>query len=179
MVAHDSRVRPSAGMPLLWGVTVGLGAIIGGLISVVAFWLARYGPSGDAWSFKGNGALIAYGLFPAALAAGWTALVLHRRSHHAWRALGLAAGLVGVLLLAADAALLPLFGSAIDRAVGGVLLYVLAAWTVVAPFLAMSLPAAQRSSRPTVGLHVAAGLAWLAALTLGLVVVGTMIPAGS
>lgn len=179
MVTQAAANRPSLPTPVLFGVTLGLGLVTGALISTVAFWLARYGPSGGNWSFKGNGALMAYGLFPAALAAGWTTLVLHRRSQPAWLGLGLGAGLVGILLLALDAALLPVFGPAADRSVGPVLLYALLAWAVVAPIAATWLTVSRRRSSSSLGLQVAAGVVWLTALVIGLTVVGVIIPAGS
>jgi hypothetical protein len=36
------------------------GVVAGAAVSVLAFYLARYGPSGEGWSFRGNGALAAF-----------------------------------------------------------------------------------------------------------------------
>ena len=64
--------------PLI-ATTIIVGFVLGAAISVLAFYVARYGPSGGNWSFKGNGALAVYPAFPAVMAAGWTGLVLHAR----------------------------------------------------------------------------------------------------
>src|SRR5438045_9467010 len=87
-----------------------LAVVAGALISVVAFVVARYGPSGDGWSFRGNGALAVYTLVPVLLAAGWTALILRARSVGSWLALGLGAGIVALFIALFDALLIPFFG---------------------------------------------------------------------
>ena len=162
----------------LLGTAAGLAVVAGALISVLAFGVARYGPAGDGWSFRGNGALAVYTLLPVLLAAGWTAIVLHARSVGSWLTLGLGAGLVGLLLAVADALLIPLFGTGADVSFGAVLLIALVAWMVVAPGLAMRIPAAG-SAFYSIGSNVAAGVIWLVALLVGLVAVGYLIPAGS
>ena len=162
----------------LFSVTVVVGLIAGASVSVLAFFLAKYGPAGDGWSFQGNGALAALSAVPPILAAGWTALVLRCRAHPAWLVMGLGAGAVGLVLALADAALLPVFGPIGDQAAGGVLLLGLAAWTIVAPTLATKIP---NTSRPpqAVGMHALAGAAWLVATFAGLIVVEIVFPAGS
>ena len=40
--------------------TAVLALVAGAVISVLAFVVARYGPAGDGWSFRGNGALAVY-----------------------------------------------------------------------------------------------------------------------
>jgi hypothetical protein len=78
-------------------VTVAVvGLLAGAAISVFAFLLARYGPAGDGWSFKGNGALATYTLIPVVLAGGWTALVLRARAIPNWLSLGIGAGVIGL-----------------------------------------------------------------------------------
>jgi hypothetical protein len=156
---------------------VALGLVAGASVSVLAYFLAMYGPSGDSWSFRGNGALAALTAIPPILAAGWTALVLRSRSHPAWLALGLGAGAVGLVVAVADAALLPVFGPIGDQAAGGILLIALAAWTVVAPALATRFPSNPQPSH-AVGLHGLAVAAWLVATFIGLFVVEIVLPAG-
>jgi len=152
--------------------------LAGAGISVLAFLLARYGPAADGWSFRGNGALAAYTLVPVVLTAGWTAFVLRGRAVSSWLSLGLAAGLISLLIAVADALLLPLFGTGADVTFGVALLIGLVAWMVVAPVLAIFLPRAG-SAFTSVGTNVAGAVVWLAGVLVGLVVVGYVIPAGS
>src|SRR5256885_16357090 len=130
--------------------------LAGALISVLGFVVARYGPAGDSWSLRGNGALAVYTLVPVLLAAGWTAFVLRARSVGSWLILGLAAGLVALVIALADALLIPLFGTGADASLGPVLLIALVAWMVVAPALATRIPAAG-SAFLTMGSNIAAG----------------------
>jgi len=72
------------------GAALFLGLLAGAAVSVLAFYLARYGPSGEGWSFRGNGALAAYTVVPAILAAGWSAVIAYyrgrsRTAFRAWR----------------------------------------------------------------------------------------------
>jgi hypothetical protein len=157
-------------------VTAVVGLLSGAAVALFAFLVARYGPSADGWSFRGNGALAVYTLVPVLLAGGWTAIVLRARSHPSWLGLGLGAGLVALVIALADAALLPLFGSGADVALGAVLLVALALWTFVAPILAALVPKAG----PVAVVDLLAGVVvWLIAIFVGLYVVGVVIPAGS
>jgi hypothetical protein len=162
----------------LLGTAAVLAVVAGALISVLAFVVARYGPAGDGWSFRGNGALAVYTLIPVLLTTGWTALVLHARSVGSWLSLGLGAGLVALLIALADALLIPLFGTSADATFGAVLLIALVAWMVVAPALATRIPPAG-SAFYSVGPNLAAGAVWLVGLLAGLVLIGFLIPAGS
>jgi hypothetical protein len=159
------------------GLTLALGVAGGAAISLLAFRLARYGPADGSWSFRGNGALAAYTLVPALLAGGWTAVVLHRR-RLPWPGPALAAGLVGVVLAALDAALLPVLGAGADQTVGPVMLAALLAWAVVAPALATRIP--RRTAGRPVPPGVAVGAAaWLIGAVAGVIAVGFLLPAGS
>jgi hypothetical protein len=163
----------------LLGITVGVGLLAGAAVSLLAFYVARYGPSGDGWSFRGNGALAAYTAVPPILSAGWTALVLHCRTHPAWLALGLGAGFVGLLIAAVDAALLPVFGPDEYAVADTILLLVLVAWTLVAPISATRIKKSTPGRPVAVGLHAFAAVVWLASTLAGLIAVGIAIPAGS
>ena len=162
----------------LVGTTAIAGLIAGGAISLLAFWLARYGPSGGSWSFKGNGAITAYSAFAPVMVAGWTALVLHARRHPRWLGLGIAAGVVGLAVALLAAAMLPLFGRGADQVVTPILYIVLVLWVLAAPAWA-----ARRHEKAVsivgYGRHVAAGAAWLVAAAFGLVIIGIILPAGS
>jgi hypothetical protein len=175
MLERDRVTRP---VPL-FGVTLGLGLVAGASISLLAFYLARYGPEGDGWSFRGNGALQVLTVVPPVLAAGWTALVLRCRCHPAWLQLGLGAGAVGLILAAIDASLLPAFGELGDIVAGGILLVALAAWTLVAPAIATAFPKSPPGPLRAVGLHIVAAAAWLAAIFAGLIVTEMVFPPGS
>jgi len=174
---NDLTTNGRSGPVRLLVVTVVLGLVAGALVSILAFYLAKYGPAGDGWSFRGNGALAALTVVPPILAAGWTALALRCRSHPAWLAFGLGAGALGLVLAVADAALLPVFGPVGDQVAGGILLLALAAWTVAAPVLATRFPST--SVRPqAVGTYAIAAAAWLVATLAGLIVVEIAFPAG-
>src|SRR5207247_9313968 len=84
------------------------GLAFAALLDVLTFVLARYGPSGGVampWSFRGNGALIVpFGVGPAFLAGGWTALALHGRSGVRSLAWSVTAGLIGVAVVLASVA---------------------------------------------------------------------------
>ena len=159
-------------------VAVGAGLLCGALVSVLAFLLARYGPAGDGWSFKGNGALAAYTLLPALLAGGWTAVVLRHRGRP-WAGLGLAATGVGAALALVDAALLPVVGIGADQTLGPIVLLTLAAWTVIAPAIAMVVSRGSGSGTGSAGASIAAAVAWPVGLVAGLYLTGAVIPAGS
>src|SRR5207237_5469386 len=77
--------------------------LFGCVLDVLTFLLARYGPSGGdvgPWSFRGNGALVVpFGLGPAVLAAGWTALALHGRLEVRWLRWSVGVGVVGAAVL--------------------------------------------------------------------------------
>ena len=158
--------------------TAALAVLAGALISVLAFLVARYGPAGDGWSFRGNGALAVYTLLPVVLTAGWTAIVLRARSVRSWLVLALGAGVVSLLIALLDSLLIPLFGTGADATLGAALLIALVAWMVVAPALATRIPAAG-SAFVSVASNVAAVAVWLVGALAGLIVVGYVIPAGS
>jgi hypothetical protein len=159
-------------------VTAALGLLGGAAVALFAFLLARYGPSGDGWSFRGNGAISAYTLVPVLLAAVWTSLVLRARSSPSWLSLGLGAGLVALVIAVAGAAMLPLFGTAAGAVGSTVLLIALVLWMIVAPAVATLIPVAN-TGPSMVGTHIAAGVLWIVAVLAGLFVAGLVIPAGS
>jgi hypothetical protein len=156
--------------------TIVTGLVLGGAISVLAFYVARYGPSGGNWSFKGNGALAVYAAFPPVMAAGWTALVLHARVR-SWLWPGIGVGLIGLVIAAVQAALLPVFGSTADMIGSPIALLALLAWTVGAPVAAILVRAT--SPVQSVATHLVAGGLWFVAAAVGLVAVGILVPAGS
>jgi hypothetical protein len=158
--------------------TVIVGFLLGAAISVLAFYVARYGPSGDNWSFKGNGALAVYPAFPAVMAAGWTGLVLHARGA-AWLARAVGAGLIGLVIALIAAAILPVLGVGADQVGTPIALLALLAWTVAAPIAATRVRVEAGRARGSSGLYLTAGVLWFAAAAAGLVAFNLVIPAGS
>lgn len=178
MTVHGVEMTNSRRAADFLAATAAIGIAGGAAISVLAFLLARYGPAGDDWSFRGNGALAAYALAPAILAAGWTAVVLRQRRRPCL-ALGVAAGLLGVVLGVADAALLPVFGPAADRTIGPALLFALLAWMVIAPAVATRIPGGSGHESTAIGVSIGAAFIWLAGVLVGLAALGFVLPAGS
>lgn len=154
------------------------GVAAGTVVAVVAFLLARYGPAGGNWSFRGNGALAAYALIPAFLAGGWTATALRYRQRPPIEG-AFGAAMVGVALALLDALLLPVFGASADQSVGPVILVLLVLWTAVAPALALFLRRPPRAATEQTANTVAAALLWAGGLLAGVVGVGFLLPAGS
>jgi len=169
------RGRPA----LVVATTVVLGLLLGAAISVGAFYVARYGPSGGNWSFRGNGAIAVYTAVPAVLAAGWTALAVHARGGASWLWRGVGAGAVGLVIAFLAAALLPLAGELADMLGSPIAFICLLAWMLVAPVAATRVRIAAGGGVESVGLHVAAGVIWFAAALVGLIATAIVLPAGS
>lgn len=143
-----------------------IGLLAGVLLDVATFLVARYGPEADGWSFRGNGALsIPFGLGPATLAGFWVALVLRFRGFARWRALGLAAALVGTAFLLISVLVLVLFNSG-GMGVSNAMTLFIFVWMLLAPIIAAVVPAPKTRPEPQqVGGHLGAGVL----LTVGLV----------
>ena len=163
----------------LLGVALGAGLLAGVALDVLTYVVARYGPQGDSWSFRGNGALVVpFGLGPAVVAGAWTALVLHYRGSARWRTLGIGAGLVGAAFVVAGVAAIILFGSAGQRASERLSLLPLA-WMGVAPVLAGVLRVAGRPATRLPLAHVAAGVVFPVALAAGFYAAALVVSPGS
>ena len=161
-------------VPLAAGIC---GLACAAVLDVLTFLLARYGPSGGdrmPWSFRGNGALIVpFGLGPAVLAVGWTALILHGRGGVRWLAWSVGAGLVAVAAVLASVAATVLGRMDLaDR-----LTYLVLAMAIVAPSLALAL---QRRA-PQVGhlRHMIAAMVFVVALVGGFILSGQFLAPGS
>jgi hypothetical protein len=151
--------------------------LLGVLISLATFYVARYGPAGDGWSFRGNGAITVYFAIPAVIAGGWTAIAAHQ-SGRQWLLLGVGAGLVGLTLALFDAALLPLFGPDGDRFWTPLVSVAVLLWMIAAPLFAAG-PKAGRFQPVLGGLHRLAAGIFLAGTLAGVVIGGVLLPAGS
>src|SRR3989442_9379493 len=83
------------------GLIALLGMIAGVLLWILTIVLSRSNVSGNGWALSGNGALIIpFGVGPAVVAGGWTAIILRMRGHRRWLPLGLPRSLVGLSLTA-------------------------------------------------------------------------------
>jgi hypothetical protein len=163
----------------LLGVALGTGLLAGVALDVLTYVLARYGPQGESWSFRGNGALVVpFGLGPAVVAGAWTALVLRSRGSARWRLLGIVAGLVGAAFVIASVAALILFGSAGQRASNRLSLFPLA-WMVIAPVLAGALRVLGKPAPRLPLAHVAAGVVFPVALAAGFYAAALVVSPGS
>ena len=88
-----------------------VGALAGVALWLLTTLLSRSTISGNGWSLAGNGALIVpFGLGPAIVAAGWTAIILRMRGHPRWLQLGVASGLVALALVVGSVLSLVAFG---------------------------------------------------------------------
>jgi len=97
--------------PWFTGLIVVLGTVAGALLWILTIVLGRSNISGNGWALSGNGALIIpFGIGPAVVAGGWTAIVLRMRGHRRWLQLGIASGLVGLALTAGSLLSLIVFG---------------------------------------------------------------------
>ena len=165
-----------SGRAPLFALTLVFALALGALVAVATWYVARYGPSGDGWSFRGNGAITVYFAIPAVLAAGWTALAAHATGRP-WLLLGAGALAVGLALVVLDASLLPLFGPRGDRFWTPIVSLAVLVWMVAAPRYAL-LPRAGHKPRP-IGAHIAAGAVFLVGAAAGLIGGSVILPAGS
>jgi hypothetical protein len=168
----------------MWGyrtvaVVAVIGLVAGVLLGLLTSFLAVSGPSGDGWSLRGNGALIVpFGLVPAVLAAGWTAIVAHFRGFPHWLALGAGAGIVGLALVALS--LLPLAtGGSAAASVSALASLLVLAWTIAAPLLTGFIPAPDDGQHQRLAVHLLAAAALAVGLAVGFLLIEQLVPAGS
>ena len=150
--------------------------MLGAAIGVLTFLVARYGPSGGdelAWSLRGNGALIVpFGLGPAVLAGGWTALLLHGRAGVRWLAWGLA-----VFALDAVVVLLSVLAFVLGNAgLASLLLLVVIVSPLVAP---IGLVAYYRRPQRNSVSHFVAQVGFTVSGLVGFAVAERVLPPGS
>src|SRR5438132_7400823 len=121
-----------------------------GLLAGVSLWLlttllSRSTISGNGWSLAGNGALIIpFGLGPAIVAAGWTAIILRMRGHPRWLQFALASGVIAVILVVGAVLSLVAFGPRHrDAGATGALLFgfLLYGWLLACSIVAVLIPA--------------------------------------
>jgi hypothetical protein len=127
-----------------------------------------------AWSFRGNGALVVpFGVGPAVLAGGWTALVLHGRTGVRWLWWSVATGLVGVAVVLASVAATVL--GRLD--VADRLTYPILAWAAIAPILAFAMRRGVHQAGPV--RHVVAAVVFVFAFVGGFLLAVQFLPPGS
>jgi len=126
------------------------------------------------WSFRGNGALVVpFGVGPAVLAGGWTALVLHGRTGVRWLWWSVAAVLIGVAVVLASVAATVLGRlDAADR-----LTYLILAWAAIAPILALAARRGVRQAGPV--RHVVAAVVFVVGFVGGFLVAEQFLAPGS
>jgi hypothetical protein len=99
--------------PGFTGLVALLGVIAGILLWILTIVLSRSRLSGNGLALSGNGALIIpFGIGPAVVAGGWTAIILRMRGHHSWLQLGIGSALIGLALTAGSLLSLIAFGPA-------------------------------------------------------------------
>ena len=122
-----------------------VGALAGVALWLLTTLLSRSTISGNGWSLAGNGALIIpFGLGPAIVAAGWTAIILRMRGHPRWLQFGLAGGMIAVVLVAGAVLSLVAFGPRRrDAGATGALLFgfLLYGWLLACAIVAVLIPA--------------------------------------
>jgi len=140
--------QATEGSPTEWRFAVRIALI--GVGSGIALWLlttllSRSTISGNGWSLAGNGALIVpFGLGPAIVAAGWAAIILRMRGHPRWLQLGIASGLIALVLVVGSALSLIAFGPGRrDAGATGALLFgfLLYGWLLACSIVAVLIPA--------------------------------------
>jgi len=131
--------------PWFTGLIAVLGLVAGIGLWVLTTILSRAHLAGNGWSLSGNGALIIpFGLGPAVVAGGWSAIILRMRDHPHWLQLGVGSWLIGVALLAASLLSLIAFGPGARHAgttaslLFGFLLY---GWLLAGAIVAAMIPA--------------------------------------
>jgi hypothetical protein len=159
--------------------TIVLGLATGALLDGLTFLVARYGPAADGWSLRGNGALaVPLGIGPALVAAGWTILVARFRALRRWLALGLAGGLVGVVLVALAILSIGLGGQAavvVSSVIGGLVLL----WVFLAPLATALLPNPEPGPRTGLAAHLAAAISLPVTMTVAFLGSAALLPPGS
>jgi hypothetical protein len=158
-------------------IVVGVGLALGIALDVLTFIVGRYGPSGGsdtaAWSFRGNGALIVpFGLGPAILAGGWTAVVLHGRKGVPWLRWGLIVFAVGAALVLVSV-LLTVSG---NLSAASALTLATLAWPLVAPIATVLL---HRAPQANTTRHAVAQAAFTISALAGFALAGQLLPPGS
>jgi hypothetical protein len=156
---------------------VASGVLLGIALELLTVVVARYGPQGTssdvAWSFRGNGALIVpFGLGPAILAGGWTAILLHHRDgarYLQWAAAVFVAG-AAVVLIDAVATVNGIFGLA------NVLTLIAFAWPLIAPLAVVIL---QRKPQANPVRHAVAQAAFTVSGLAGFALAQVVLPPGA
>ena len=157
---------------------IGVGCGIG--IWLLTTLLSRTTISGNGWSLAGNGALIIpFGLGPAIVAAGWTAIILRMRGHPRWLQFGVASGLIALVLVAGAVLSLVAFGPRRrDAGATGALLFgfLLYGWLLACSIVAVLIPAPDPARKDIPMWSIAAIILLPATLIAGCEAGTTVIP---
>lgn len=176
MSTTSAASAPATGPLRLLTWTLVLALIGGAALDGLTVLVADLGPSADGWSLRGNGALvIPFGLGPAVLGGGWTALALHGGRNPLWAVLGATAGLVGAALALAQVAYLAVFGQPGADVFGAVTLVALAVWVAGVPAV---IALRTRGDRDRPIWHLMAAGVLLAGLVAGFAATSVVLPPG-
>ena len=156
---------------IVWALVLGL--LAGGLLDVVTFLVARYGPESGHWSFRGNGALaVPVGLGPVMFAAAWAALVWRYRGFQTWLQRGLWTVVGGVALFV----LLVIFVFVADT---DLTLFMVTAMVIVPVFAGFERARGAITRRGGLLEHVGAGVAFAVGLVVAFYASGSVLAPGS
>jgi hypothetical protein len=156
--------------PLFLAVVGVIALAAGLLIWLLTIAASRSRLSGPNWSLSGNGALIVpFGIGPALIAGGWTAIILRLRGHPQWMRLGVAAAGLGILFVLLSLLSLIVFGGSGAIGVGGSLLFEIAGflWLLASPLIALLMRVSGGSARRPIRWSVAAAVLLPIALLAG------------
>ena len=155
------------------------GIVGGALLDVLSFAVAAWGPAGDGWSLRGNGALVVpLGLGPALLAGGWAALAARQRGARRWVNVGAGAGLVGALIVIVSVLSLVVLGRD-GQQIADRLTLLMFGWPVIAVLVValMRIEATAGDRKPLT--NALAAIVIPAALIAGFQIAGLVVAPGS
>jgi hypothetical protein len=139
------------------------GVVLGIALDAATVVMASAGPTGDTWSFRGNGALVVpIGFGGALLSGGWVGLILCARGVRAWLAFAVSIAAIAAIPPLLSITLLVAFGSAAQSA-SDLTAVSAFAWPVLSlAFVGIA------DARPAPSRRLPRGSAWFAAFVFSL-----------
>jgi hypothetical protein len=108
-----------------------VGVVFGIGLDAATLLMATAGPTGDTWSFRGNGALVVpIGFGAAVLAGGWMGLFLYARGARAWAPVAASITAAAAVPSLLSIAVLVVFGSAAQE-ISDLMVVPTVAWPVL------------------------------------------------
>jgi len=159
------------------GLVALVGIAAGVFLASLTNFLANTNIGGPGWSFRGNGALwVPFGIGPAFLAMGWSALALHCRRARRWERWAGVSLLIGVVV--ACLGLLSLMLSRLGTGWYMSLSFLPWLWAILAPVLWGLVPVGvEDRERLSWWWYVGAGLVYGVAVVMSFFVAGKLVPA--